>query len=405
MKRAAKPSTVTIVEPAVPARARGRVRRSIASYALLLAVGLLAGCGGSSSPDEDSAAPKDQAVLVTTERPVQQTFHDTVEAWGSAVGDPHHARAISLAHGGQVIAVKVAPGQTVAQGQPLLLIAPDPAARSAFQQAQSALTLARGELARVQQLAAERLATQSQLATARKTLSDAQIALDAQRALGGGSAQETVQAPAAGVVTALNVGLGDRVAANAQLLSFTPAHALIAQLGVQPESGETLHAGMAVQLHSVYDPSADFIGTLSMIGQSVNPQTHLLDAQVELPAGASATLVAGAALTAHIRTADFTAWAVPRAAVLNDAQGDYLFQVERGHAKRVGVKVRSPKGDIVGVQGPIDARAAVIVLGVYELNDGDAVKEQPATNPGAPKPDAMKADATRAAAAKPGSVQ
>jgi len=335
---------------------------------------LLAACSHGAADDEEAAPAKGQ-VAVTTATPVQQIFHDSVEAWGSAAGDPQRARAISLAHGGQVVALHVAAGQSVRRGQPLLTIAPDPAARSAYQQAQSALQLARGELQRTEQLAAQRLATQSQLATARKALADAQTALEAQRALGGGSAQETVSAPADGVVNALSVGLGERFAANAPLLSFTPAHALVAQLGVQPEDGAQLHTGMPVQLRSVYGDRAGFVGTLRMIGQSIDPQTHLLDAQVELPAEAGAALVAGAALEAQIRTADVSAWAVPRAAVLHDEHGDYLFQVVHGHAKRVAVTLRSPEGDPVGVQGPLDAQSKVIVLGAYELADGDAVRE------------------------------
>ena len=335
---------------------------------------LLAACSHGAAGDEEATGAKGQ-VAVTFATPVQQTFHDTVEAWGSAAGDPQHARAISLAHGGQVVALNVAVGQAVRRGQALLTIAPDPAARSAYQQAQSALGLASGELKRTEQLATQRLATQSQLATARKALADAQAALAAQRALGGGSAQGTVGAPADGVVNALGVGLGERFAANAPLLSFTPAHALVAQLGVQPEDGAKLHAGMPVQLRSVYGDKAGFIGSLRMIGQSIDPHTHLLGAQVELPAEAGAALVAGAALDAQIRTADFTAWAVPRGAVLHDEHGDYLFQVVHGHAKRVDVKLRSPDGDIVGVQGPLDAKAKVIVLGAYELADGDAVQE------------------------------
>ncbi|OOG59312.1 efflux RND transporter periplasmic adaptor subunit [Rhodanobacter sp. C03] len=339
----------------------------------LLLVGLLAGCSHGAASDDDAAAPAGQ-VAVTTATPVQQTFHDTVEAWGSATGDPQHARTISLAHGGQVIAVNVAAGQTVRRGQPLLTVTPDPAARNTYQQAQSALTLANGELKRTEQLAAQRLATQSQLAAARQALADAKTALDAQHALGGGSAEEAVTAPADGVVTTLSVGLGDRLAANAPLFGFTPAHALVAQLGVQPEDAAKLHAGMPVQLRNVYDATG-FVGTLRMIGQSVDPQSHLLSAQVELPAEASATLLAGSAVDAQIRTADFSAWAVPRAAVLHDGHGDYLFQVEHGHAKRIAVKLRSPDGDTVGVQGALDAQAKVVVLGAYELNDGDAVRE------------------------------
>ncbi|MDE2308087.1 MAG: efflux RND transporter periplasmic adaptor subunit [Xanthomonadaceae bacterium] len=340
----------------------------------LLLTGLLAGCSHGASDAGEAAAPAGQ-VAVTTAQPVQRTFHHTIHAWGSAMGDPHRARTISLAHAGQVVALQVAAGQTVKRGQALLTVAPDPLARSAYRQARSALTLARGELQRTERLVAQRLATQSQLAGARKALADAEAALAAQHALGGGAAREIVDAPADGVVTALDVALGERVAANAPLLGFTPAHALVAELGVQPEDGVKLHAGMAVQLRSVYGAAAGFVGTLRMVGQSVDPQTHLLPAQVALPAAASATLAAGTALDARIRTADFTAWAVPRAAVLHDGQGDYLFQVEHGHAKRIDVKLRSPDGDPVGVQGPLDGRAKVIVLGVYELHDGDAVRE------------------------------
>jgi RND family efflux transporter MFP subunit len=341
---------------------------------LLLSCGLLVGCGRA-APDEDEASAPAGQVAVTTAAPVQQTFHDIVEAWGSAAGDPQHARTISLAHGGQVTTLQVAAGQTVQRGQPLLTITPDPTARSAYQQAQTALTLAGGELKRAEQLAAQRLATQSQLASARKALADAQSALEAQRALGGGAATETVDAPANGVVTALQVELGERVAANAPLLSFTPTQALLAVLGVQPEDGAHLRPGMSVQLQSVFGARDSFVGTLRMVGQSVDTQTHLLSAQVELPVAASAHLVAGTALAAQIRTADFTAWAVPRGAVLHDEHGDYLFQVEQGHAKRVAIKLRSSHGDPVGVDGPLDAEAGVIVLGVYELHDGDAVRE------------------------------
>jgi RND family efflux transporter MFP subunit len=335
---------------------------------------LVAACSRGAADEEDAAAVRGQ-VAVTVAKPIQQTFHDTVEAWGSVAGDPQRARAISLAHGGQVATLDVAAGQTVHRGQPLSTIVPDPAARNAYQQAQSALTLASGELRRTEQLATQRLATQSQLATARKALTDAQTALDAQRALGGGSAREIVHAPADGVVTTLSVGLGDRFAANAPLLGFTPAHAFVAQLGVQPEDGAKLHASMPVQLHGVYGDKASFSGSLRMVGQAIDPQTHLLPVQVELPASAAASLQAGAPLAAQISTADFTAWVVPRAAVLHDDHGDYLFQLEHGHAKRVGVTLRSAGGDPVGVQGPLDAQASVIVLGVYELNDGDAVQE------------------------------
>ncbi|HEX5306151.1 MAG TPA: efflux RND transporter periplasmic adaptor subunit [Dyella sp.] len=360
----------------MPTRAAPALRRLLPLALLAL---LLAGCGGSSggSDDEDDGAPAARGVVtVSTALPRQQSFHDTVTAWGSAVSDPQRARVISLGHGGQLQSLKVSAGQRVRRGDPLLVIAPDPAARSAYQQAQSAQQLASTELARTEQMAAQRLATQSQLATARKALADAQAALAAQRALGGGSAEETITAPADGVITAVSVSQGERFAANAPLLTFTPDHALVAELGVQPPDGGKLQAGMTVHLRSVYgDATQTLTGTLAVIGAAVDPQSHLLPARVSLPAHASASLLAGTPLQASIHTRDVTAWAVPRDAVLHDEHGDYLFQLDHGKAKRVDVTVRSPDGDPVGVLGPLAAQAPVIVQGAYELEDGDAVKE------------------------------
>lgn len=351
-------------------------RSALPMLPLLLVATLLAGCGGSSGTDDDDAAPGARGVVtVTTMAPRQQAFHDTVHAWGSAIGDPQRARVISLGHGGQLQSLKVSAGQRVRRGEPLLVIAPDPAARSAYQQAQSAAQLARSELARTSQMAAQRLATQSQLAAARKALADAAAALAAQRALGGGSAEETVTAPVDGVITAISVDQGERFAANAPLLTFTPDQALVAELGVQPSDGSKLHAGMAVRLHGVYGNTPTLDGTLAVIGAAVDPQSHLLPARVSLPAQAGATLVAGAPMRAVIEATDVTAWAVPRDAVLHDEHGDYLFQLDHGKAKRIDVSLRSPDGDLVGVLGPLDAKAPVIVQGVYELHDGDAVQE------------------------------
>ena len=346
-------------------------RRLTSCLSTLAAFGLLASCsGGAGTP---KVTDESNTVTVTTVLPQRQTFHDTIEAVGTATGDPHRARTLSLAYGGQIVSVTASAGQSVKRDQALLTVSADPATRQAYQQAQAALGLARGDLQRTEKLAAQRLATQSQVAAARKSLADAQAALNAQQAIGGGGDSHAVTAPTDGVVTALRVGLGERVAANAPLLDFTPAHALVAQLGVQPGSGGKLRAGMPVQLKSVYGPGESFTGTLQMIGQSIDPQTHLLPAQVELPAGAGARLVAGAAVTAQIDASNFSAWAVPRNAVLHDNQGDYLFQVHDGHARRVAVTLRSPDGDIVGVQGSLDPQAPIVVLGVYELSDRDAV--------------------------------
>jgi RND family efflux transporter MFP subunit len=342
--------------------------------ALALLAALLAGCGDHQA-DEDHAPADKGIVTVTTIAPRQQRFHDTVLAWGSATADPQRARALSLGHGGQLEALDVSPGERVERGQPLLTIAPDPAARRAWRQALDARDLARGELKRTQAMADEHLATQAQLAVAGNALAEAQAALDEQRALGGSQAEETLKAPVDGVVSTIAVTRGERFTANAPLLTFSPAHALVAELGVQPGDGDRLKAGMTVSLNRVYGTGDPLDGRLAMIGAAVDPRTHLLPARVTLPADAGTPLVAGDPLRASIQTHEFQAWAVPRDAVLHDDHGDYLFQLDHGKAKRIDVTLRSAQGDPVGVDGPLDPQARVIVQGVYELADGDRVRE------------------------------
>lgn len=338
--------------------------------AALLALGLLVACS------KQAAEPPPPSVAVTTAKAQQRSFTDSIEAYGVAQGDPRHARSVSLAQAGQVVAISALAGQSVHAGETLLKLATDPLARTAFLQAQSALTLARSELDRVTRLAAQHLATQSQLASARKALSDAETALAAQRQLGGAAAIQPVTAPADGVITAVQVALGDRVAANAPLLTFAPTSALIAQLGVQPDQAAQLKPGMPVTLRSVYGKLDPAEGRVSMLGRAVDPQSHLVPVQVSVPSAMAAQLVAGAALDAQIHTVSYTAWAVPRAAVLSDEQGHYLFQLDHGKAHRIDVKVRSPAGDTIGVDGPLHADLPVIVMGAYELSDGMAVREQ-----------------------------
>ncbi|HEX5354389.1 MAG TPA: efflux RND transporter periplasmic adaptor subunit [Rhodanobacteraceae bacterium] len=305
--------------------------------------------------------------------PKLETFHGRVAAFGQLAADSRNALALSLPHATQIVATEVLAGQRVRRGAVLLKLATDPATRSAYLQAKSALRVAHDNLTRSRRLHAGKLATNAQLDTARKTLADAQAAFDAQARLGGAQTTTALKAPADGVVTALDVQRGQRVAAGITLIQFAPAAALAAQLGVEPEAAAGVRVGMPVTIDRVFSRqgATPLHGTVAMVGDAVDPQTHLVDVVATLDDQAS--LVTGAALSATIDTSSFKAWSVPRAALQSDAKGDYLFQIEHGKARRVDVKVLAPDGSPIGVEGALDSRAPVITLGSYEISDGDSV--------------------------------
>ncbi len=340
------------------------------SFALICGLILfLSACSGG-EPGEIAQAP----VTVQTAMPARRVFHLYVDAYGALTGDTRRAQTLSLPQAGQVIAVEVTPGHRVHKGEPLLRVATDPNAVSAYQQALNTANQARDELTRTQRLHDEKLATNSQLDAARKALADAQAALAAQAKLGGAQAVTTLDAPADGVVTVLSVQLGERFAAGAKLVEFTPQRGLAALLGVEPEAAARIRVGDSVAIKPVYGDTA-LSGTVGSVADSIDPQSRLVSVLATL--NAPPALAAGTALSARIDTEQMPAWAVPRDALLDDEHGDYVLQVENGKAHRVDVRVVSPQGDPVGVDGKLDARAPVITLGAYELSDGDAVKARP----------------------------
>jgi len=346
--------------------------RGCATTALLT----LAACSGAGG----NAGDAQPAVEVSTAMPLRQTFHAQVAAFGQLAADSRNALSLSLPQAGEVTATEAIAGQRVKRGAALLKLATDPATRSAYLQARSALEVARDDLARTTRLQAEKLATNAQLDAARKALADAHAALDAQARLGGEQAVVTLQAPAEGVVTTLNVQRGQRVAAGTTLLQFTPNAALAAQLGIDPGAATEVHAGMSVILKPVYAARdvPPLHATVAMIGNAVNPQTHLIDVVATLDA--KTPMPAGTALSASIATTPIMAWAVPRDALQSDEQGDFVLQIEHGKARRVDVKVLAPNGSPVGVEGALDAQAPVITLGSYEVSDGDPVRASAPAN-------------------------
>lgn len=335
----------------------------------LLLTTLLAACGPSTGSKTTSS------VAISTTKATRRTFHDSVSAWGSVQAGADRMRHLSLAHGGLVRDLPVTTGQAVHKGQVLLRLVTDPAALDAYRRAEHALTRARSQYRHTRQLASQHLATQSQLDTARQALADAEAAMQAQHALGAGKAVRSLRAPVDGVVTALHVGRGDRVAANTRLLDLAPDGGRIARLGVMPDRADGIRSGMPVKIRAVYGDRDAGMGSVATLGHAIDPATGLVPVQVNLPKRLAAALPSGSPVRGAIRTRQYKAWAVPRKSVLNDSKGAYLFQARQGHAHRVDVKVLQPDGDTIGVEGKLDAGLPVIVMGAYELSDGDAVRK------------------------------
>jgi membrane fusion protein (multidrug efflux system) len=352
-----------------------------AGAVVLLALGgfLMTRVGASTGP---APAQQDAGVVasITSARAVRTTVPITVTAYGDVA--PAQSETLSVPRAGQLVALPVVVGQRVRKGTPLARLTADPASETSYLAAQTALKLAQGESQRIQSLFRLQLATVSQVETARKAEQDAQSALDAQRKLGGGSESSTVTASFDGVVTALTAALGDRLAANAPILQLGRVDQLRVNLGIEPAQRYRVHVGDAVDLIALQShPATDSTraptatGRISNVQDLVDPKTQLVNAVAQVPPAAAGPLVLGMRVQAVIATGQADGWLVPRLAVLNDDQGDYLYQVRDGVAHRLGVKRRTEVNGQAVVDGALDAALPVVALGNYELQDGMKVTE------------------------------
>ncbi len=312
------------------------------------------------------------SVQVQTVLLKQQPMADTVSGYGVVSPDTRALQTVSLPRPGQIVGLLVSAGQLVKKGAPLLEFASGASATLGYRQARQAVHFAQSEVMRIEQLAGQQLATQSQLAAAKKTLADAEAALRAQETMGSDRALERVTAPFDGVVVTLQAAQGDRLAAGAPVLQLARAGGQRVLLGVEPGDVARVRAGMAVSVAPVFDPEHEVPGRVQQVFGMINPQTQFVDVLVAVPGGG---LMPGMRVHARIALSRKAEWVVPRSAVLRDAQGAYIFQVRAGKARRVNVQTGIERGGLIAVHGAFSASEPVVSLGNYELRDGMAVRE------------------------------
>ena len=309
------------------------------------------------------------SVQVQTVALKQQAMSDSVSGYGVVSPDTHSLHTISLPRPGQIVSLGVSTGQVVKKGAPLLAFGTSADAALGYQQARDAVDFARSETARVEQLVGQQLATQSQLAAAKKAQADAEAGLHGQEKIGANQALERVVAPFNGVVVAVLAAQGDRMAAGATVLQLARAGGQRVLLGVEPEDMRRVRPGMAVKVNPVFG-GPTLVGRITQVFGLINAQTQLVDVLVEVTGDG---MLPGMRVRADIDVDLQTLWVVPRSAVLNDDQGAYLFQIVQGKAHRVTVQTSLEQASMIAVQGDFDPKLPVVSLGNYELRDGMAV--------------------------------
>jgi RND family efflux transporter MFP subunit len=321
-----------------------------------------------------SAVADSPSVLVQTAQATQRQVSDSLSVYGRVAPDPDAVLTLSMPHAGSITRVAVRLGQRIRRNAKLLEISTSPSAHMEFLQAHNAVDYAQRELERQERLLKEQLATRAQVDNARKALADARSTLQSIRAQGADKDLEWLAAPADGIVTALNVNQGDRVQADAAVLSIASADRLIAVLGVEPEDLNRLESQAKVRLHSVFTPDLTAETHLSNVHAMVDPQSRLVHVLAPIPADQAPRFIIGSYLKADIERDPHSGITVPRSAVLQDADGSYVFGLNGNRARRIAVSTGVEGDHWIEVTSGLKTGDTLVVSGNYELSDGQAVR-------------------------------
>jgi membrane fusion protein (multidrug efflux system) len=312
------------------------------------------------------------SVAVETVALKQQLMADTVSGYGTVSADTRSLQNINVPRSGQIISLLVSAGQVVKKGALLLEFGTGADVAQLYQQSLQAVKLAQGEVARTEQLVSAQLATQSQLAVAKKTQADAEAVLHAQKKIGADRTLERVVAPFDAVVVSVQAAQGDRLLSGAPVLQLARTGTQRVLLGVEPEEISGVHPNMKVIVVSVFNAERKVEGRVAQVFGMINPQTQFIDVLVEVTGGG---LMSGTRVRAEIQLDQQMQWVVPRSAVLRDTQSAYIFQVNQSVARRVKVQTGLEQDGLIAVQGAFAAGEPVVSLGNYELRDGMMVRQ------------------------------
>jgi len=305
-----------------------------------------------------------------------------------AIGTAEAARTVALypRATGMVTEIAFTPGQHVEAGATLVRL-DDDSEKIAVEQAKIALADADARATRNDRLAETRAISAAERDTARFELSKARLALqEAELAL----SRRTIAAPFSGVVGLTPVEIGDMVSGSTELVTIDDRSEIKVEFRVPEAFAARLAVGQPVEVATPSQPGTSFSGKVSAVGSRIEADSRTLVAQATV-ANPDDLLRPGMSFAVTVRFPGVAETAVPAPSVQWDRDGAYVWIVDDGKARRVGVGIVERNAETVLVSGELAAGDLVVVEGVQAVRAGAPVRtagepERVAGNAEGPKP-------------------
>jgi RND family efflux transporter MFP subunit len=261
------------------------------------------------------------------------------------------------------------------------LVATGDVSRSAFEKArtQKETADAQADAARKQYEAAANTSKWNYGAVSTSTASLSSV--QAQLALAEkGLADTTIRAPFDGYITSRPVADGEYVALTNKIATVVRIGSLKLQLQTPEQRAAQAHLGDVVTARVSAYPDRDFIGRVSAINQSVDPNSRVFVLEARFD-NADTALKPGMFATARVRLPGGEVGIfVPKQAVIRDKTTDsnQVWVVLNGKARLRVVSVGDPDADKVRIASGLAAGERVAINNQVELYDGAPVNAKDA---------------------------
>jgi multidrug efflux system membrane fusion protein len=276
---------------------------------------------------------------------------------------------------GLIAGVEVRAGDQVKRGQPLARLQPDQT-EAQFIQATSALEKARRDLARLERLQKERVATLENLQDARTQLDQAAAAL---RVADFNRRHAEIAAPADGIVLRRLAEPNELVSAGQAVLTFASAgDGWIAKAGLAPRDVTRISLGAEVSVDDGTGGRAR--GKVARIAAATDTGSRTVPVEVQLETPPSAAR-SGLVVSLLITPREVDSRAVVPLAALRDGLGGraslFVVNAETNAARHLPVEVEQIDGERAYLRTALAPGSRVVVTGAQYLSDGAAVKVIP----------------------------
>lgn len=183
-----------------------------------------------------------------------------------------------------------------------------------------------------------------------------------------------LRAPLSGVVTRRNLNPGDMADPTTPVLEIANTRRLFLVAELPAEYGARVLPSMQARVHADTFPNQTLIGRVVSLGQ-VNPQTNLQEVQIAIPNSKGLLRVGDFATANIILHVDPKAVVVPKQAILMQEKKNVVFVVGTDSLAHQRDVLLGPKqGDLVEIKQGVKPGEQVVLLGQYELSDGQKVK-------------------------------